>query len=59
LRESQTLTLADVYRHGRHTYVLRPGDTLTISGDITHGPERLEKVPIHMLSLIIYGNEDD
>jgi transcriptional regulator with XRE-family HTH domain len=47
------------YRHGRHTYVLRPGDTLTFSGDIAHGPERLEKVPIRMLSIIIYGNEDD
>src|SRR5450755_3037847 len=39
------------YRHGRHTYVLRPGDTLTFRGDIAHGPERLEKVPIRMLSL--------
>jgi transcriptional regulator with XRE-family HTH domain len=47
------------YRHGRHTYVLRAGDTLTFRGDIAHGPERLEKVPIRMLSLIIYGNEDD
>src|SRR5712671_6276963 len=47
------------YRHGRHTYVLRPGDTLTFRGDIAHGPERLEKVPIRMLSLIIYGNGDD
>ena len=47
------------YRHGRHTYVLRPGDTLTFRGDIAHGPERLEKVPIRMLSLIIYGGEDD
>lgn len=46
------------YRHGRHTYVLRPGDTLTFRGDIAHGPERLEKVPIRMLSLIIYGSED-
>jgi transcriptional regulator with XRE-family HTH domain len=47
------------YRHGRHTYVLRPGDTLTFRGDIAHGPERLEKVPIRMLSLIIYGGEED
>jgi transcriptional regulator with XRE-family HTH domain len=47
------------YRHGRHTYVLRPGDTLTFRGDIAHGPERLEKVPIRMLSLIIYGDEKD
>src|SRR5580704_12968093 len=43
------------YRHGRHTYVLRPGDTLTFRGDIAHGPERLEKVPIRMLSIIIYN----
>ena len=43
------------YRHGRHTYVLRPGDTLTFNGDVAHGPERLEKVPIRMLSIIIYG----
>ena len=47
------------YRHGRHTYVLRPGDTLTFRGDVAHGPERLEKVPIRMLSLIIYGNEEE
>ena len=47
------------YRHGRHTSVLRPGDTLTFRGDIAHGPERLEKIPIRMLSLIIYGNDDD
>jgi transcriptional regulator with XRE-family HTH domain len=47
------------YRHGRHTYVLRPGDTLTFRGDVAHGPEKLEKVPIRMLSLIIYANEDD
>lgn len=47
------------YRHGRHTYVLKPGDTLTFRGDVAHGPERLEKVPIRMLSLIIYGNEEE
>lgn len=47
------------YRHGRHTYVLRPGDTLTFRGDVAHGPERLEKVPIRLLSLIIYGNEEE
>jgi transcriptional regulator with XRE-family HTH domain len=47
------------YRHGRHTYVMRPGDSLTFRGDVAHGPERLEKIPIRMLSLIIYGNEDE
>jgi transcriptional regulator with XRE-family HTH domain len=47
------------YRHGRHTYVLKPGDTLTFRGDVAHGPERLEKVPIRMLSVIIYASEED
>jgi transcriptional regulator with XRE-family HTH domain len=47
------------YRHGRHTYALRPGDTLTFAGDVAHGPERLEKVPIRMLSIIIYNTGDE
>lgn len=47
------------YRHGRHTYLLNPGDTLTFRGDVAHGPERLEKVPIRMLSIIIYTDPDD
>jgi transcriptional regulator with XRE-family HTH domain len=47
------------YRHGRHTYVMRPGDTLTFRGDVAHGPERLEKVPIRMLSIIIYQTAED
>jgi transcriptional regulator with XRE-family HTH domain len=47
------------YRHGRHSYVLRPGDSLTFRGDVAHGPERLEKVPIRMLSIIIYDDEND
>jgi hypothetical protein len=38
--------------------VLRPGDTLTFRGDVAHGPERLEKVPIRMLSIIIYATEE-
>src|ERR1017187_8102379 len=46
------------YRHGRHSYVLKPGDTLTFRGDVAHGPERLEKVPIRMLSIIIYATDE-
>jgi transcriptional regulator with XRE-family HTH domain len=44
-----------VYRLGRRSYHLRPGDSLTFRGDIAHGPEKLVKVPIRMLSIIIYG----
>ena len=44
-----------VYRLGRRSYHLRPGDSLTFRGEIAHGPEKLIKVPIRMLSIIIYG----
>jgi quercetin dioxygenase-like cupin family protein len=47
------------YRHGRQTYVLEPGDALTFRGDIPHGPERLIELPIHFLSIIIYGTHDE
>jgi transcriptional regulator with XRE-family HTH domain len=43
------------YRHGQHTYVLEPGDSLTFRGDIPHGPEKLIELPIRFLSIIIYG----
>lgn len=45
------------YRHGDATYVLEPGDSLTFRGDVPHGPERLIKLPIRFLSIIIYGDE--
>jgi transcriptional regulator with XRE-family HTH domain len=43
------------YRHGQQTYLLEPGDSLSFRGDIPHGPERLLELPIHFLSIIIYG----
>jgi transcriptional regulator with XRE-family HTH domain len=45
------------YRHGLQTYVLEPGDSLSFRGDIPHGPERLLELPIHFLSIIIYGGD--
>ena len=47
------------YRHGRHTYQLEPGDSLTFRGDVPHGPERLTKVPIRMLSIIMYADDGE
>ena len=44
------------YRHGGESYLLREGDSLTFRGDIAHGPERLIKMPIRMLSIIIYAS---
>lgn len=42
------------YRHGQHTYALKPGDALTFRGEVPHGPERLMKLPIRFLSVIYY-----
>jgi quercetin dioxygenase-like cupin family protein len=46
------------YRHGTETYLLKPGDTLTFRGDVPHGPDKLLKLPIRMLSIIVYGGSD-
>ena len=46
------------YRHGRNTYLLEPGDALTFRGELPHGPERLIELPIHFLSIIVYGAQD-
>lgn len=43
------------YRHGSESYLLKPGDTLTFSGSVPHGPETLIKLPIRFLSTIVYG----
>ena len=48
-----------LYRHGRRSYALRPGDALTFRGDIAHGPLKLIRVPIRMLSIIIYGDNSE
>ena len=45
------------YRHGRQIHVLRPGDSLTFQGTVPHGPEKLQKVPIRMLSIIVYTDD--
>jgi len=42
------------YRHGSQSYRLSTGDSLTFRGDVAHGPEHLESVPIRMLSIIMY-----
>lgn len=46
------------YRHGRHTYVLKPGDAITFDGNIPHGPEKLLSLPIQFLSIMYYGDDE-
>lgn len=45
------------YRHGKSSYLLGPGDSLTFRGNVPHGPEKLMKLPIKMLAIIIYDDE--
>ena len=47
------------YRHGDETHLLKAGDALTFAGDVPHGPEKLIKTPIRMLSIIIYTEPGD
>jgi transcriptional regulator with XRE-family HTH domain len=42
------------YRCGPETYLLEPGDSLSFSGEVPHGPERLVRCPIRFLSVIVY-----
>jgi transcriptional regulator with XRE-family HTH domain len=46
------------YRHGSESYLLKPGDTLTFSGEVPHGPQSLIRLPIRFLSVIVYGEGD-
>ncbi len=43
------------YRFGEHTYTLEPGDALTFSGNVVHGPERILDERAKFLSIIIYN----
>ncbi|MEI8299375.1 MAG: XRE family transcriptional regulator [Pseudomonadota bacterium] len=45
------------YRHGSQSYSLGTGDSLTFRADVSHGPESLGKVPIRMLSIIVYDGD--
>jgi transcriptional regulator with XRE-family HTH domain len=43
------------YRSGQDLYMLEPGDTLTLQGDVLHGFERLIELPIRFLCTIVYS----
>lgn len=42
-----------VYRYGRHPYEMDPGDSLMFDGQVPHGPERLNGLPIRFLSITV------
>lgn len=47
-----------IYRHGKHTYHMKPGDSLTYNAKISHGPEELIQVPIRFLNIVFYNHKD-
>lgn len=46
------------YRHGKDKWLLKPGDAFTFPGNVPHGPERLVRLPIRFLSVILYSDDD-
>ncbi len=48
-----------VYRYGRHTYDMDPGDSLMFDGQIPHGPERLSVLPARFLSITVELDPED
>jgi transcriptional regulator with XRE-family HTH domain len=45
------------YRYGDESHTLKPGDALTFAGHVPHGPETLVRLPIRLLSVIIYAGD--
>jgi transcriptional regulator with XRE-family HTH domain len=48
-----------VYRFGRHTYDMDPGDSLMFDGRIPHGPEHLPVLPARFLSITVELDPED
>jgi len=44
-----------VYRHGDKLYPMSAGDSLFFDADAPHGPEELKRLPIRLLSVIVYS----
>jgi transcriptional regulator with XRE-family HTH domain len=43
------------YGVGSSTYVLEPGDALQFNGEVTHGPAKLDSLPIQFLTVKAFG----
>ena len=41
-----------LYRHGKKTYLLTPGDSLFFDGEAAHGPEELVSLPVRMIAVL-------
>jgi DNA-binding XRE family transcriptional regulator len=43
-----------IYRHADKLYEMKSGDSLFFDSDVPHGPEVLTKMPIRLLSIMVY-----
>ena len=48
-----------IYTHGDKSYHLRPGDSLLFDADASHGPEKLVKLPIRFLSIMVSNRNSE
>jgi transcriptional regulator with XRE-family HTH domain len=46
------------YRHAHKLYSMTPGDSLFFDADAPHGPEELRKLPIRLISVIVYSRSE-
>jgi transcriptional regulator with XRE-family HTH domain len=47
------------YRHSDKVYTMTPGDSLFFDADAPHGPEELRKLPIRLISVIVYSRSGE
>ena len=47
------------YRHGDKLYEMAEGDSLFFDADAPHGPEELKRLPIRLLSVIVYNRNGE
>jgi DNA-binding XRE family transcriptional regulator/mannose-6-phosphate isomerase-like protein (cupin superfamily) len=48
-----------VYGHGESEYRMRPGDSLLLDGEGTHGPSELTELPIRFLAITAYPDNHE
>ena len=48
-----------LYRHGDKLYPMTVGDSLFFDADAPHGPEELTKLPIRLISVIVYSRSGE
>ncbi len=46
------------YRHANKLYSMTAGDSLFFDADAPHGPEELRKLPIRLISVIVYSRSE-